>query len=182
MTTLEIIVMGAVLSMDACAVAMSNGMVYHNIKKRHIVAMPILFALFQGMMPLIGYYTGTLLNGIMDSYSGAIILLILGAIGCRMVYNGFKHDDDPQVCKLKLTFTVLLMQAVATSIDALAVGVAFTAMRVEIITAVSIIAIVTAFLVVSAILLGKWTAKIFGSKAEIIGGIILILIGIKAVL
>lgn len=182
MTIVELIVMGAALSMDACAVAMSNGMVYHNIKKAHIAAMPILFALFQGIMPLLGYFTGSLFRGILETYSGFVILLILGVIGGRMVYHGFTHCDDPQICKLKLTFTVLLMQALATSIDAFAVGVAFTAMRISIVPAVSVIAIVTGLLVTIAIGLGKWTGEIFGSKAEVLGGIILVVIGIKAVL
>ncbi|MDD2217413.1 MAG: manganese efflux pump [Eubacteriales bacterium] len=182
MTFFEVILLSIALSMDACAVAMTNGMVYNNVKKCHMAAMPIIFGLFQGAMPLLGYYTGTLFHGILEKYSGFVILAILGSIGIKMIFDGFSHKNDEKLYKPCLTFIVLMMQAVATSIDAFAVGIAFTAMNVPILPVVLVITVVTALLVTIAIFLGKLTGGFFGSKAGILGGIILIIIGIKAVM
>lgn len=182
MTFFEVILLGIALSLDACAVAMTNGMVYNNIRRCHVAAMPVIFALFQGAMPLLGYYTGTLFHGILDQYSGFVILAILGSLGIKMIYDGLTNKCDEKVCKPCLSFPVLIMQAVATSIDAFAVGVAFTAMHVAILPAVVTIAVVTAVFVTIAIAVGRFTGDVLGARAGIVGGIILIIIGLKAVL
>ena len=88
--------------------------------------------------------------------------------------------NDEEKPQPKLTFTVLLFQSVATSIDAFAVGVAFTAMKVDIIPVVTVIAVVTAVLVTAAIVVGRKMGDVLGPKAEVFGGIILVIIGIKA--
>ncbi|MCI8630861.1 MAG: manganese efflux pump [Firmicutes bacterium] len=178
MGTLETFLIGAGLAMDAVAVSMTNGMVYKDLRAGHYIAMPLLFGIFQGAMPLLGFFTGNLFAEILDKYSGIVILIILGFIGGKMVYEGISHKDDENL-KPQLTFTVLLFQSVATSIDAFAVGVAFTAMRVNIIYAVFVIAVVTSVLVAAAIVVGRKMGDVLGPKAEILGGIILIIIGIK---
>lgn len=166
------------LAMDAVAVSMTNGMVYRDLKVRHYIAMPLLFGAFQGFMPLLGFYAGSIFSELLDRYSGIVILIILGLIGGKMIYEGIAHKDDEEL-KPHLTLPVLFFQSVATSIDAFAVGVAFTAMKVAILPTVSSIAVVTAVLVIAAILIGKKAGDLLGSKAEILGGVILIIIGIK---
>ena len=170
------------LSMDACAVSMTNGMVYCNVKKLHMVAMPVLFGLFQGLMPLVGYFAGGLFAEILERFSGIVILAILGAIGGKMVYEGLTHKEECEEHRARLTLAVLLMQAVATSIDAFAVGVAFTAMKVAILPTVAMIACITAALVVVSLFIGRYAGDLLGAKAEVFGGIILIIIGVKAIL
>ena len=195
MGIIEIVLIGVGLAMDAVAVSMTNGMVYRNLKLRQYIAMPILFGLFQALMPLLGNFAGSLFADIIEKYAGIVILLILGVIGGKMLKEGIEHMRDekshPEEHKAgatgasgkeNLTLGVLIFQAIATSIDAFAVGVGFSAMRVDIISAVTVIAIVTAIMVVAAILIGKKFGDILGSRAEVVGGLILIAIGIKALI
>ncbi|MGN0710360.1 MAG: manganese efflux pump MntP family protein [Anaerovoracaceae bacterium] len=196
MTVFEIILIGVGLAMDAVAVSMTNGMVYRKLSIKQYLAMPFFFGLFQALMPFIGNFAGTFFADIISKYSGIVILLILGVIGGKMVKEGIEHIREDRAhpeehrgkgekqCDKKggLTLGVLLFQAVATSIDAFAVGVGFSAMRVNILQAAAIIAVVTAVLVTFAIVIGKKFGDVLGSRAEILGGFILIAIGIKAVI
>lgn len=179
MGIIEIVLIGVGLAMDAVAVSMTNGMVYRNLKIRQYLAMPILFGLFQALMPLLGNFAGSLFADIIEKYAGIVILLILGVIGGKMLKEGIEHMGEDKAHpeahvgratsaaagKGNLTLSVLIFQAVATSIDAFAVGVGFSAMRVDIISAVTVIAIVTAIMVVAAILIGKKFGDILGSRA-----------------
>lgn len=191
MSIFEIVLIGIGLSMDAVAVSMTNGMVYRNMTKLQVCAMPVFFGIFQGIMPLIGYFAGGIFAEIIERYAGILILLILGFIGGKMVKEGIEHyrsekEEAPgAVCDInggQLKLKVLLLQSVATSIDAFAVGVGFVAVRVDIVPTVCLIAAVTAALVTIAIFIGRKFGDLLGCKAEIFGGIILIIIGIKAIL
>lgn len=185
MNLFEVALIGAGLSMDAVAVAMSNGMVYRNSKKCMILAMPLLFGIFQAFMPLTGYFAGGLFADIITRYSGVVIFIILGFIGGKMIKDGFCHDEDECSCKGSLTLKLLFMQAIATSIDAFAVGVGFAASAMsvfDIFYSVGLIGIITYLLSMYAIHIGKRFGNMLGSKAEILGGIILVIIGIKSLL
>lgn len=193
MSLIEIILIGIGLAMDAVAVSMTNGMVCKNLKTKDYVLMILFFALFQAIMPLIGYFAGGLFAEIISKYAGIVIFLILGIIGGKMMKEGWEHMReqraagnknacDTGLAQKKLTFSVLIFQSIATSIDAFAVGVGFSAMRVNILLAVAIIAFVTADLVALAIVMGRKFGDILGSRAEILGGIILVIIGIKAII
>ncbi len=181
MTILEQVILGVGLAMDAVAVSMTNGMIYKNLRLKDYSMMAIFFGVFQGLMPLIGFYAGSLFAQVITKYGGYVIFLILGIIGGKMVYDSFKRDEE-EAKESKLTVGVIFFQAIATSIDAFAVGVGFCAIKVAIIPAVSIIAVTTAIMVVGAIIVGKKFGNVFESKAELIGGLILIAIGIKALL
>ncbi|WP_027398611.1 manganese efflux pump MntP [Anaerovorax odorimutans] len=181
MNILEIILIGIGLSMDAVAVSMTNGMVYKNMTKGKELAMPIAFGLFQGGMPLLGYFAGSLFTVFISKYSGIITLIILGFIGGKMIKDSF-NDDQNNNNNISLTYKVLLFQALATSIDAFAVGVSFCATGVDINFAAPIIAITTFICSFLAIIIGKRFGNILGSKAHMLGGIILIIIGIKAII
>ncbi|HBA04910.1 MAG TPA: hypothetical protein DCW51_13775 [Clostridium sp.] len=183
MSTIEIIMIGLCLSMDAAAVSMTNGMVYKDATKTKIMAMPLFFGFFQGAMPFLGYYAGGMFSEILSKYSGILVLIILGFIGANMLKEGIfpdKEEDENKV--VPLTYKLLFFQGIATSIDAFAVGIGFSAMNIAILPAICIIGITTFICSFIAIFIGKKCGDLLGKKAEILGGIILIIIAVKAVL
>lgn len=180
---LEIALIGVGLAMDASAVSMTNGMVYKNLSWKDYGLMVVFFAGFQVLMPLVGYFAGSFFAEIMAEYSGIAILLILGIIGGNMIKEGVSHmrsQEPPE--KKKMTKGVLFFQAIATSIDALAVGVGFSFMGIPIGAAAAEIGVVTAIMVTAAVFIGRKFGDLLGSRAEILGGTILVIIGIKAIL
>ena len=178
----EIILIGIGLSMDAVAVSMSNGMVYKNIGKDKFISMPIFFGVFQGLMPLLGFYAGSLFSNFISKYSGIVTLIVLGIIGGKMIKDGFFPEDEGEESYSSLTYKVLLLQAIGTSIDAFAVGVSFCAEGTNILLASPIIVITTLICSTIAVYLGKKFGNLLGDKAQILGGVILVIIGIKAIL
>ena len=140
--------------------------------------MPLFFGGFQALMPLLGYYASGVFADFLSRYSGIIVLIILGVIGGKMVYDGL-HPQLEEETDCSLTYRMLLIQAVATSIDAFAVGVGFSAMQVNIVQAVSIIGVTTLVCSFLSIAIGKKFGNMLGNKAQILGGMILIIIGIK---
>ncbi len=179
MTILEIILIGLALSMDAIAVSISNRMAYPCLTRRQIAAMPVLFGVFQAAMPIAGFFAGSLFAQYITQYSGIVILAILGILGGKMIYEGLRHKDETCECK-PFSMGMLVAQAVATSIDAFAVGVGFSVSGTPLFPAVVVIGLITAACSVLALMAGKKLGTLFGSKAEVIGGIILVLIGVKA--
>lgn len=195
MSLFEIILIGIGLSMDAVAVSMTNGMVYKGSSKGKTYSMPIFFGVFQGLMPLIGYFAGGLFADVISQYAGLLVFAILGFIGGKMLKDGIEHkkeekeisEQSTEVNELEsetevktLTYKMLFIQAIATSIDAFAVGIGFSVAQVNILPAVGIIGITTALCSLAAIFIGKKFGDILGSKSEILGGTILVLIAIKA--
>lgn len=181
MSLIEIILVGIGLSMDAVAVSMSNGMVYRALPKRKWLLAPLFFGIFQGLMPLLGFFTGALFAKYIDCYAELLILLILGFIGGKMIYDGFKGGKDDTEEKA-LSTKLIFFQAVATSIDAFAVGIGFCAMNVNIYFASSLIAAVTFILSLFAFCVGRKFGDLLGNKAEIFGGTILVILAIKAII
>ena len=177
----DIIGIGVGLSMDAVAVSLSNGMVYPNMKRTRKLAMPIFFGVFQALMPLIGYFAGGVFASLIERFAGIVIFIILGIIGGHMIWEGFHPDADEQSCP-QFTLGVLISQAIATSIDAFAVGVGFSAIQVEIFSAIGMIGITTFVLSGLAVLLGRVIGGVLENKAEILGGVILVLIGVKSLI
>jgi putative Mn2+ efflux pump MntP len=170
------------LSMDACAVSISNGMCYDNIHKKQIISTALAFGFFQAFMPLIGYFIGSSFSDAISYMDHWITLILLGFIGGKMVIEAIKELKYPEVCSTScknLTPKTLLLQAVATSIDALAVGIGFAVIKVEIISAAISIGIITFINSIIGSNLGKKFGELFKQKAEILGGLILIGIGIK---
>lgn len=177
MGIVEIILIGIGLSMDASCVSMSNGMCY-KLKLKMALCVGAMFGIFQGIMPIIGYYAGSIFSNTITAYDHWIALILLSIIGGKMIYDGIKSDHDAE-CLTKLTFKALTIQAVATSIDALAVGVSFAALDVNIYWASLVIAVSTFVLSVVAVFVGNKIGTKLNRKAEIFGGVILVLIGLK---
>ena len=188
MGLLEIILLGVALSADAFAVTISNTFVYASESKRRLVLRPVTFGLFQGLMPLLGYFVGGLAAEAIERYAGIITLVILGIVGGNMIREGAEAllhpgEDEAEhagpVAK-RLTMVTILAQAFATAIDAFAVGVSLRAQAVNIVVAASIIALTTFVLCLVALAMGRKLGEVLGDRAQVAGGIVLVLIGLKA--
>lgn len=172
------IMLGIGLAMDACAVSMANGLKEPKMKLNKIFLISILFGLFQGLMPLLGYMIGSSFLTKIEWIIPWIALILLTFIGIKMIIEAKKHDNETK--NKDLTLQILLVQTIATSIDALSVG--FTIANYSIIDAiicVCIIAIITFILSFLSVLIGKKFGDKLGSYAEVLGGIILIIIGLE---
>jgi putative Mn2+ efflux pump MntP len=180
MTIWEIIAVGLGLSMDAACVALCSAMANRQPPKAFRLALPLSFGVFQGLMPDLGFFLGSLFSGFVSRYAGIVTLIILAFIGGNMIKGAFEFKCD--VNAARLTVRSLLLQSLATSIDAFAVGVSFFAMGVNLVLASPVIAATTFCCSLFAMLLGRRLGDRFGKNAEIAGGVVLILIGIKAIL
>lgn len=182
MSIVEIVILGLALSMDAFAVTISNSFAYPKISRARSFSMPLAFGFFQFLMPVVGFVLGQLVSDFITQYAGIITFVILGFIGGKMIWDAFHEEEGEEASEQTLTMLVLLFQAVATSIDALAVGVSFAALEVNVLTSSSIIGITTALTCIVALVIGKRFGNALGEKATIIGGAVLVLIGLKSLL
>ena len=186
MSLFEVIMLGVALACDSFAVTVSNTFVYANEKRSRLALMPLFFGAFQGLMPVAGYFLGGLAASIIVRYAGIVTLVILGFIGGNMIKEGYEALKNPEDAhegsEARLTIVQLFFQAIATAIDAFAVGVSLRAESVDLLSAVTIIGVTTALLCVVALILGRKLGKVLGDRAEIAGGIVLLIIGLKAFL
>lgn len=174
----ELLLLAVGLSMDACAVSMTNGMCCKKIGKGWTLAMGACFGVMQGLMPLLGFLLGMLFVDIISAFDHWLALILLGFIGGKMIFEACRHEEE--TAAPEMTVRLLLLQGIATSIDALAVGIGFSAFAdFRILPAVSLIAAVTFSLSAAGVLLGKRFGSLLNDKAQICGGLILIAIGIK---
>ena len=183
----EILLLGLALSADAFSVTISNSFVYGSESKGRLMLMPVFFGVFQGLMPLLGYALGGLAATLIERYAGIVTLVILGIIGSNMIREGveaIRHPDEGEEARTSahLTIATLVFQAIATAIDAFAVGVSLRAQSVEIFGASLIICCTTAACCVLALAIGRRLGPLLGDRAEIVGGIVLICIGLRAFL
>lgn len=169
---------GIGLSMDAFSVAISNGICLGKAKVKDALKIGLFFGLAQGIMPTIGYFMGTFFEGYIKAVDHWLAFFILFAIGLNMIRESFSSKEE-ECCK-QLTLKELFIQAFATSIDALAVGISFIANEnFNIILAASIIAATTFVFSFFGVFIGKSIGKILKDKAGIVGGVVLIFIGCK---
>lgn len=179
------LVLGIALAMDAFAVTISNAIAFAHEPRQRLFLMPVLFGLFQGLMPLLGFFLGGVCGDIIEAYSGIVALVILGIIGGNMVREGVGalkagESGGAHLSSEHLSATQLLFEAVATAIDAFAVGVSLRAMGADVWISSLVIALSTFGVCVVGLALGKRVGSAMGDKAEILGGIVLICIGLKA--
>ena len=166
------------LSMDALAVSMSSGVAMRAMKIQHAFRMAIWFGAFQAIMPVIGWLIGKSFAELISHIDHWVAFGLLGLIGAKMIYESQKLPaEEKSIAQMKTH--ILFMLAVATSIDALAIGLSLSILHVPIVIPVIIIGGVTFVLSFIGVLIGKRIGHFFERKIEIIGGIILILIGIK---
>ena len=180
MTLVELFILAVGLSMDAMAVAICKGLSVQELKPRHAVTVGLYFGGFQAGMPLVGYFLGRSFQSYIESIDHWIAFVLLGLIGANMIKESF---GDAEECDCSFGPRAMLPMAVATSIDALAVGVTFALLPdVSITAAVSFIGIVTLTLSAAGVYVGHLFGARFKSKAELTGGVVLILMGCKILL
>ena len=174
----EMLLLGTGLAMDATAVSMTNGMCIRNAGKREAFLIAVAFGGFQGLMPLIGYLTGALFTEYINRIDHWIAFLLLGYIGGKMVLDALSHKEECVPLR-SLSFRLLLVQSISTSIDAFAVGVSLAALSVPIFASCGVIATITFLFSFVAVFIGKRFGDLLGQKAQLVGGILLIAIGGK---
>ena len=169
------------LSMDAFAVSLSNGMCYRNIGRKQMFYTALTFGLFQAGMPIIGYFAGRFFSSAIAFLDHWFALVLLGVIGGNMIVEAIKEIRHPESCGDPKPFTlkVLLVQGVATSIDALAVGISLAVMQTNIVVAASFIGAITFLCCLVGAAIGKRFGARLQHKARILGGVILVGIGLK---
>lgn len=175
----ELLLLAVGLSMDAFAVSVTNGLCLKKSGWKAAAACGVCFGLFQGIMPTIGFALGKTFTRYITSIDHYIALILLSFIGGKMLVDSFKNDDESCETQFSLTLGLLLVQGVATSIDALAVGVSFAALSVNIVSAAAFICGVTFIFSFAGVFIGKKFGTVLNSKAQIFGGLILIGIGVK---
>ena len=180
-TKLFLIAVG--LSMDAFAVAMCKGLNMKKLNYRHGAVIALFFGLFQGGMPLLGWAVGISFEKYVVRVDHWIAFVLLAFIGGKMIFEALKGEEE-ECCGDgdKLDLKDLVVMAVATSIDALAVGISFAFLKIEIIPAVSLIGVTTFILSFIGVIIGNNFGTRFKEKAELLGGVILIFIGLKILL
>ncbi len=182
MSLIELFLIAVGLSMDAFAVSISNGTVIRNKKKAAFAA--LMFGVFQAGMPLIGYFLGSAFAEFITRYAPIIALGVLGFIGGKMIVESIgelrgKGGENGESSIKEPNIGTIMIQAVATSIDALVVGVSFAAMSVQIVPAVCFIGVVTFAISLVGVFGGVKFGQLLGAKASLMGGIVLVCIGLK---
>jgi len=166
------------MSMDAFAVSLSAGTDQRTNSARPIFRLSFHFGLFQAIMPILGWFLGSTIEPLIKNYDHWIAFALLAFVGIRMIRSGFAGDDAPSQADPSRGLT-LVMLAIATSIDAFAVGLSLAFLRVSIWTPALVIGIVTSLLSLIGLRLGNQVGKTFGKRVEIWGGLLLIAIGLR---
>lgn len=177
---MELIFIAIALAMDSVAVSIASGARFKDISLFNTLKIAFFFGLFQGAMPLIGYFLGSTFSSYVDSFDHYIAFIILLYLGYNMIKEGVEDNIEEEVQNLKTKTLIVL--SIATSIDALAVGITFSFQEINIWYAVSVITLITFALCIIAIYIGKRLGGYLENKAEFLGGAILIFLGFKILL
>jgi len=175
----ELFLLAVGLSMDTFAISACEGLTMKRVTAGKAVTFGIYFGAFQMGMPIIGYYVSSLFAGFIDAYDHWIALALLCLIGGKMIAEGLRNDGGERRDETSLRPSKMLPLALATSIDALAIGVSFAFLDVQILPASAFIGLTTFTLSVAGVMVGNAFGTRLKFKAEIIGGVILILTGLK---
>lgn len=177
----ELVLLSVGLAMDAFSVSVCKGLSMRKLSVKGGLITALFFGVFQAVMPLIGYFLGSRFAEYITSVSHWVAFILLGIIGGKMIYEAF-HEDDSSNGEYRLDIGELFLLAIATSIDALAVGIVFAAEEVNLIFSVSMIGVITFGISFAGVIVGNRFGSRYEAKAEAAGGIILIIIGIKLLL
>lgn len=178
MDFISIFLLAVGLAMDAFSVSITRGLSL-KLNVEHVVVIALFFGGFQAFMPILGWFSGIQLQSIVSTLAPWIAFLLLLAIGLKMIYEAYSGDEE---ISNAFSLKELFILAIATSIDAFAVGVTFAILNTPIITPIIIIGIVTFVLSFIGVYIGKRMGHLFENKIEILGGLILIGIGLKILL
>ena len=181
MGIVELLLTAIALSMDAFAVSVCKGLGMRRMRYDQALVISLYFGVFQALMPLIGWLLGTSFSRYIQAFDHWIAFVLLAFLGGKMLWDVFheKEDGGQESAERRLDHRELFMLAIATSIDALAVGIAFACLDVNIWSSISIIGVTTLVISFAGVWIGNRFGNRFQKKAEIAGGLVLILIGVK---
>lgn len=171
----EITLVGFGVAMDATTVAICNGISESRMRIRKALAIVLCFAFFQGLMPILGYYFGRSFASYLDKIDNYVVFIIFMVLGMRMIFSSSEENEIVS----RLTYSKILVQGIATSIDALMIGVSFAILDVYIYRASLLIVIITIFMVTLGIKLGRRIGKKLKKKSSVLGGVILVVLAFK---
>lgn len=177
MDTILIILIAIGLSMDSFAVSVTNGLMITNLTIRKILTISFSLAIFQGLIPLLGWFVGLGIEKYIQEIDHWVAFVLLGIIGIKMIYEGLNKNENANVSELNLI--TLLAQSISTSIDAFVVGISFALLGWPIIKPVLIIGVTTLIFSLIGLQVGQYLGRKAGKSATIIGGLVLIGIGTK---
>lgn len=180
MELFEIVFIGIGLAMDAFAVSVCKGLSMKKLKWKNVLIIALYFGIFQALMPVVGYLLGASFSSFVQKADHWIAFILLSIIGGNMIRESF--DKENEGGNDSVDFKTMIVLAVATSIDALAVGVTFAFFEVNLILAVTVIGVITFVMSIAGVLIGNKFGDKLQDKAELTGGIILIIIGLKILL
>ena len=184
MDIISLVLTALALAADAMSVSITNGIAVKKLQLPKVLLMALLFGGFQALMPTLGWLLGTSVSKYISAFDHWIAFLLLAFIGLKMIVESFKNDEET-VKKDPFSITNLLIMAVATSIDALAVGISFASLAIpgsELWLGIALIGVITFTLSCLGAFLGKFLGNMFKKRAGLIAGIILCLIGLKILL
>ena len=179
MGIISILLIAVGLAMDSLAVSISGGIVMRPFCMRQSLRLAFTMGIFQGGMTLFGWLMGVSFSSYITTFDHWIAFILLGFLGGKMIYESFREEETTIS---SFSTKTLLTLGVATSIDALAIGVTFAFLQVQIVSAVSFIGVITFVLSIAGIKMGNLFGAKYKSRAELFGGVILILMGVKILL
>lgn len=182
MSVLEILILAVGLSMDAFAVSICKGLAVKDISFKKAAIVGLWFGGFQALMPMTGYFLGSSFSNAIQSVDHWVAFILLSLIGANMIREALSRDEDAGRDSGSLSFKTMLMLAVATSIDALAAGITFAFLDVDIALAAGMIGCTTCIISMAGVKAGSVFGTKYKSKAEMTGGVMLILLGLKILL
>ena len=180
----ELLIIAVGVSMDAFAVAVCKGLSIQTLKLRHALIVGLWFGLFQALMPTLGWLLGSAFANLITAVDHWVVFALLAIIGGNMIRESLGKEEgcECEECTCSLAFGNMLMLALATSIDALAVGVSFALLNVNILAVVLSIGLCTFLISTVGVKIGNVFGARFKSKAEFLGGAVLVLMGLKILL
>lgn len=182
---IELFLLGVGLSMDAFAVSVCKGLGMRKLNKKQALIIGLYFGGFQALMPFVGWLLGSQFQKYITSIDHWIAFILLGFIGGKMMIEAVREWNEEEVVDVMdapIDHKNMLVLAVATSIDALAVGITFAFLETPIVEAITIIGITTMVISIAGVVIGNFFGSRYKSKAEFIGGLILVLLGLKILL
>lgn len=181
---IELVLIGVGLSMDAFAVSICKGLAMRKVNKKQAVVIGLFFGGFQALMPFLGWLLGSQFERYITSIDHWIAFILLGLIGGKMMMEAVKKEEAEEIKQMDppLDLKEMFLLAVATSIDALAVGITFAFLQYPIVEAISVIGVTTFAISIGGVYVGNFFGNKYKSKAEFVGGLILVLIGLRILL